>query len=205
MRGLDKNITQLVPYDATWEEYFENDRAELESILTNMDVEIHHIGSTAIVGMPAKPVLGILVVTKNCSHAHHVADELLKHGKQFNIKWHYRAAEITGRINFMKVDDSGNSLAHIIIVPKGTKEYNERIYFHKFITEHPEWAARYREHKLELANKYPNDRKAYKAEKKAFCDMIHKMSYPLYNVSDDLTEGNQLDLITLGYSPEKKG
>jgi GrpB-like predicted nucleotidyltransferase (UPF0157 family) len=52
---------ELVPYDPSWPEQFENHRRELEQVLAPWLTDgVHHIGSTSIPGCPAKPLLDMM-------------------------------------------------------------------------------------------------------------------------------------------------
>jgi len=51
----------IVPYDSRWPAAYETERLRLTAALGPSGVAIHHVGSTAILGMPAKPVLDIVV------------------------------------------------------------------------------------------------------------------------------------------------
>lgn len=59
--GLESGIVRLVPYDPRWPLLFEEAKGELELVLGERALGIHHVGSTAIPGLCAKPVLDLLV------------------------------------------------------------------------------------------------------------------------------------------------
>lgn len=59
--GHDDDPIELVPYDPSWPRGFEVARDGIASVLGSMVVDIEHIGSTAVPGLAAKPVLDILV------------------------------------------------------------------------------------------------------------------------------------------------
>ena len=57
--GLRQTKLALAPYDPAWAEAFEREAARIRLALPDTDVEIDHIGSTAVPGLPAKPILDI--------------------------------------------------------------------------------------------------------------------------------------------------
>ena len=60
----------LVPYDPEWPRRFETERAVLERLLAPwLDAGIHHIGSTAIPGVAAKPVIDMLAGVRDLAEA----------------------------------------------------------------------------------------------------------------------------------------
>jgi GrpB-like predicted nucleotidyltransferase (UPF0157 family) len=59
--GLHRAIVRVVPYHPKWAEYFRSEKELLLRTVGDAALDIRHIGSTSIVGMPAKPILDILV------------------------------------------------------------------------------------------------------------------------------------------------
>ena len=63
--ALKRGIVELVDYDEQWNEEYKKEEELLKSVLADKIIEIHHIGSTSIRGLKAKPVIDILVVIKS--------------------------------------------------------------------------------------------------------------------------------------------
>jgi GrpB-like predicted nucleotidyltransferase (UPF0157 family) len=59
--GLRRGVVEVVPYDARWLTIFEETAAELRSTLGDSILAIHHVGSTSVPNLCAKPVLDVLV------------------------------------------------------------------------------------------------------------------------------------------------
>ncbi|TMK64535.1 MAG: GrpB family protein [Actinobacteria bacterium] len=57
----DGDAVEIAPYDPRWPEAFAAAESELHTVLRSWVVAIEHIGSTAVPGLPAKPVIDILV------------------------------------------------------------------------------------------------------------------------------------------------
>ncbi|NKI94210.1 GrpB family protein [Rhizobacter sp. SG703] len=60
MISLNKRFMQIAPYNPLWQTMFEHERQALESVL-GLHARIHHIGSTSVFGLAAKPVIDVLV------------------------------------------------------------------------------------------------------------------------------------------------
>ena len=60
---------EIVGYDPSWEEKFNREARLIEEILGGELVAIHHIGSTAVKGLAAKPIIDIMPVVKDVSRA----------------------------------------------------------------------------------------------------------------------------------------
>ena len=59
MIGLPRGVVQLVPYTTEWIRLFEAEKARLQAAIGEHVLDIQHVGSTAIPGMIAKPIIDI--------------------------------------------------------------------------------------------------------------------------------------------------
>ncbi len=55
----------LVPYDPAWPDWFEREAAELRDVLGDIALDVHHIGSTSVPGLTAKPVMDMIPVIES--------------------------------------------------------------------------------------------------------------------------------------------
>ena len=60
---------QLLPYDAKWEELYAMERSLIDDAIGDKILDIHHIGSTAIQKIPAKPIIDIMIVVRSLEKA----------------------------------------------------------------------------------------------------------------------------------------
>ena len=60
--ALKRGIVELVDYNENWVKEYEEEEKLLKDVLKDKIIEIHHIGSTSIPGLKAKPVIDILIV-----------------------------------------------------------------------------------------------------------------------------------------------
>ena len=63
--ALKRGIVELEEYNQNWKKEYKKEEKLLKKLLGDKIIEIHHIGSTSIVGLKAKPVIDILVVLKS--------------------------------------------------------------------------------------------------------------------------------------------
>src|SRR6185503_1763168 len=63
--GLERNTVRLVAYDRQWAAVFESEAALLWECVRHLVVDVQHVGSTAIPGMLAKPILDIAVAVRS--------------------------------------------------------------------------------------------------------------------------------------------
>lgn len=73
----------LSPYDPAWADLYEAERAQIAAALGDPALEIHHLGSTAVPGLDAKPIIDIMVVVRHLDDAVHCIAPLKELGYTF--------------------------------------------------------------------------------------------------------------------------
>lgn len=146
-------------------EEFEREKEALKSFLPHDTV--HHIGSTAIESLKAKPVVDILIEAESLISI----DEKTSFFEQLG----YEALGEYGmkeRRFFQKGGDKRTH--HIHVFQKGNREIRRHILFRDFMNHHKEEALAYEMLKTELAAKYPFSPKEYNKGKEEFIKKIDK-------------------------------
>ena len=69
---------QIVQYDPSWENKFSQEKSDLLKILSFLNIEIEHIGSTSIKGLGAKPIIDIILGVDNYDKLDLLADKMVK-------------------------------------------------------------------------------------------------------------------------------
>lgn len=153
---------RIQPYDAAWPARFEQERAVLTDAIGDCAVGgIHHVGSTAVPGLDAKPVIDILVGVRDLTDARSCFDRLAGLGYLYAP---YRATEMHW---FCKPHPSRRT-HHLHLVPTGSTRFRDELAFRDHLRTHPEVAAEYRALKHRLAARLAQDREAYTAAKARF-------------------------------------
>lgn len=135
----------VAPHDPNWKEAFAAEAALLRSALGNNLVELHHIGSTAIAGILAKPIIDILGVVASLEDVDRQSAAMERLGYQV-----MGAYGIDDRRYFRKVDTSGRRTHHLHIFESGSDNIERHLAFRDYLTSHPEKAAEYSELKASL-------------------------------------------------------
>ncbi len=151
----------LVPHDDRWAQWAADEIDCLNaSVFDGLDVEIHHIGSTAVKGIWAKPIVDLLVEADFC-HFEDIKHRLLRAG------W-LCMNESVRRMSFNK----GYTLAgyaervfHLHLRERGD---NDEILFRDYLNAHGDVAKQYESLKLSLWKKYEHDRNGYTDAKSGF-------------------------------------
>lgn len=163
----------MVPYDPNWPVQFEEERRRIVEAVGHIVAGVHHVGSTSIPGMPAKPILDIAVLLhkfedgercieplESIGYFHKGMDEVDIPGDRFFLRGHppqegcADGEVIRTHVLHMYTLDSPIKRNHIA--------------FRDYLIADPEVAAEYARLKLALAGKHPDDRTSYSAGKGSF-------------------------------------
>lgn len=174
--ALQRGIVELNEFSTTWKSEYEKEEKLLKEVLKDRILEIHHVGSTSIKGLKAKPVIDILVAIENLDNIKEI-EELLKEYDYSN-----RGQQgVEDRYFFAKGSEEART-HYIHFVEPNSNTYYNLLLFKKYLLEHEEYIQKYCELKQELAEKYPDDRKKYTAGKSEFISNVIKLARDEYNV-----------------------
>jgi len=169
MLGVKKGATALVPHDDNWKYEYILAKTELQSIFGDNLIEIHHVGSTAVKGISAKPILDISITMKDTG--------LLSYSGMEAAGYEYCGeAGVPGRYFFVRRVNDDISTHHVHCYLEGNDNHNGVVLFCTFLNQNPEYAKQYDDLKVTLALKYPYDREAYGRGKTAFIEEIVKLA-----------------------------
>lgn len=158
----------IVPYDASWPSKFEKEKDLLQKALGSwVTGGIHHIGSTAIEGLSAKPIIDILVGVESLE-ASRPCIEILK---QYNYQYFPYKAESE---HWFCKPSPEHRTHHLHIIATSHPDFKARLAFRDYLRSHVEERNAYEHLKLELAKQYRNDREAYTQAKALFVSEIVK-------------------------------
>jgi GrpB-like predicted nucleotidyltransferase (UPF0157 family) len=153
---------QIVPYDSTWPERFEEERAALAAAISDWVVGgVHHVGSTAVPGLESKPIIDILVGVRDLEESRSCFERLAALGYVYAP---YRAAEMHW---FCKPDPSRRT-HHLHLVPSDSARFRDELAFRDYLRSHHDVAQEYGALKRHLAKEFVHDREAYTAAKAEF-------------------------------------
>jgi len=164
--STDEAPVVIVPYDPSWPRLFEDERtALLDAIGPWLAGPVEHIGSTAIPGLAAKPVIDIMagVATLDASRPALAAAASLGY-----CYFPYRP-DIEHW--FCKPSPAFRT-HHLHLMPFGGAEWIATIAFRDYLRARPEIAADYGELKARLARQYRDDREAYTQAKGPFITRV---------------------------------
>lgn len=152
---------KIVPYDNQWPAMFVQEAKLIQHALGSNCLIIHHIGSTSVPGLPAKPIIDILPVVNNILDVDKTNLAMEELG--YEVKGEYG---ITFRRYFQKSKIERTHNVHVY--EKGDPEIDRYLKFRDWMRSHKEDAQAYADLKIELASKFPGDILQYCNGKDAF-------------------------------------
>ncbi len=154
----------LGAYDPRWPLMFEEERDRLFALFPDDFMAIEHIGSTAVPGLSAKPIIDMLAGVEALSRAD-LLMEPLRHS-MYTTSAEFNAT-LENRRWLMRWAD-GRRTHHLHIVEYLGPEWSERLAFRDMLRSDPGLAVRYEQLKARLAKDFSDDREAYTAAKSVF-------------------------------------
>lgn len=166
---MDKRqqIIEVVPYDPNWIDLFQAEAAALRHIFTDNVVTVHHIGSTAVPGLAAKPTIDILLEVKDIEQVDQHNAQMAELG--YEAWGEYR---IPGRRFFVKGDTKRTH--HVHVFQTGSHKIARHLHLRDYLIAHPAEARAYAELKLKLATQFAHDRRGYVTNKQDYVKALEK-------------------------------
>jgi GrpB-like predicted nucleotidyltransferase (UPF0157 family) len=153
---------RVVAYDPSWPARFEAERRVLAAAIGDWAVAgIHHVGSTAVPGLAAKPVIDILVGVRDLASSRGCFEPLATIGYLYAP---YRAGEMHW---FCKPTPTRRT-HHLHLVPHASRRFRDELAFRDYLRSHPDVAAEYAALKGRVASRFEHDREAYTDAKATF-------------------------------------
>jgi GrpB-like predicted nucleotidyltransferase (UPF0157 family) len=152
---------RVVAYDPRWPAAFAEQAGAMRLALGGVAVRIDHIGSTAVWGLAAKPIVDLQISVASFEPLNAFRLPLAGLGYVF------RAANEERTKRYFR-EPPGTRRTHIHVRRAGSFSEQLALLFRDFMRAHPDWAQRYAELKLALAENHPNDRQRYTETKRPF-------------------------------------
>jgi GrpB-like predicted nucleotidyltransferase (UPF0157 family) len=152
----------MVAYDPDWPSRFTRERAVLEEVLAPwLAGGVHHVGSTAVPGLAAKPIIDIVAGVQNLAGAAPAIEVLAEHGyvhapHRPRAYWFYRTATC-----------SAEHTHHLHLTEPGSDLWRERLAFRDAIRGNPALRQEYQALKLSLTESHDTV-DGYTADKRDF-------------------------------------
>lgn len=162
---------EVVPHDPRWRDAFEAEARRVAEAMGENVVAVHHIGSTSIPGIYAKPVIDLLVKVRDVAEVDGRSSAMESIG--YEVMGEYG---IPGRRYFRKDDREGVRTHHIHAFEAGSAEVVRHLAFRDYMLAHPADAQRYSELKRRLAEEHPQSMDGYIDGKDGFIKEMDRLA-----------------------------
>ena len=159
----------MVPHNLAWRHEFQREAERVSAAAGSNAMTAHHIGSTAIPTVYAKPVIDILLVVQDLAALDEKQPEMEALG--YEARGEYG---IAGRRFFRRDNERGDRTHQIHAFEGGSPQIARHLAFRDYMIAHPGAAQAYSGLKRELAAKHPEDIEAYMDGKNEFIQEIDK-------------------------------
>lgn len=147
---------ELHPYNPAWAGMARDLAAQLADAMKETLVAVHHIGSTAIPGIAAKPVLDLMLVVTSLA----ALDTAGARVASLGYEWHGEYG-IPGRRYCTLAAQDGRRLAQLHCFAHGSPHIRRHLAFRDYLHAHPPAARAYEAEKMRCRDLHPHDSHAY--------------------------------------------
>jgi GrpB-like predicted nucleotidyltransferase (UPF0157 family) len=163
MIGLRRHTVRVVEHDPAWLEAGHAECAALRQVGGGLVLDAQHVGSTAVPGLPAKPVLDVAARIPSAAAAAELVRRLTAAG------YIYRGdnGDDGGHL-FVRETEPDVRAAHVHVVAEGDRQWADYLGFRDLLRRDDGLRRRYGALKRELSRRYGGDRRSYTASKHTF-------------------------------------
>ena len=156
MLGLEKGTVRIVPHRASWRDHFEEERRLLQEQIGGHVLDIQHVGSTAVPGLDAKPIIDIAVAVASPAVIPSIRPPLCALGYIGRGD-----AGMVGGYLFAKERAPEVRTHHLHVVAIDDPQWRNYLRFRNMLRTDGVVRTRYGELKKSLQEQFAHDRKAY--------------------------------------------
>jgi GrpB-like predicted nucleotidyltransferase (UPF0157 family) len=167
---LDAISVSLVDHDPGWARVAAAHADKLQ-VLGDLVLGIHHIGSTSVPGLLAKPIIDLLPVVSSITEL----DKQLWQVEALGYRL-YGEYGLPGR-RFCALPGENTRLVHLHFFEQGSDQIFHNLAFRDYIRSHPDAAAAYAAEKRRARALHPDNSHGYTAEKAAFVQAMSQLAH----------------------------
>lgn len=149
MIGQHKRVFDLAPYQEDWADHFVQEARRIRSALGDRALQIEHIGSTSIPGMPAKPIIDIMVAVDELAPDPDLVVPLDALGYVY-----HPFDTVAGRLFFARESEPEIRTHHLSLTRKGSDYWINQLLFRDSLRVDDQLAAEYVQLKVGFAAYY---------------------------------------------------
>jgi GrpB-like predicted nucleotidyltransferase (UPF0157 family) len=162
----------IVDYDTRWPRFYDEEKTNILRVIGPMVMGIEHVGSTAVPGLAAEPIIDIMIGTRHLDDATWCIQPLKTLGYEYVPELGRRDPEQRYFRKGNKPGTEQGATHHLYVTELGSDFWDRLLLFRDYLRAHPDEAQRYVELKKTLAARSGSDRERYYSAKKDFVGEI---------------------------------
>jgi len=166
----------VTEYNVNWNQKFNEESQKIRDIFGEELIDIHHIGSTSVPGLKAKPIIDIMPIVKDIEKIDSFNEQMAGLGYECMGEFGMR-----GRRYFRKGGDNRTHQVHAFQADN-KEDMTRHLAVRDYLRTHPDEANRYGELKESLAKRFPKDIEAYSDGKDAFVKELERNALHWYEM-----------------------
>ncbi|PAV27742.1 hypothetical protein CIL05_20220 [Virgibacillus profundi] len=164
MLGLPKGAVFLIPWTEDWEREFILEKERIQNKIGNYTVAVHHIGSTSVKHLSAKPIIDIAIEINDFNGGEFCISPLEE------IGYSYKGTEILPDRHYFSKGEPRTHQIHMY--QSGNKYLLEQLKFRDYLRKYDKARVEYEQLKLKLSKTNKNNKHRYAEEKTDFVKSI---------------------------------
>ena len=164
---------EVRPFDEQWGSMFEEESRKLYEIFGDEIIDIHHIGSTSVSGLQAKPIIDMMPVVRDIHRMNDYNTAMISIGYESKGE-----NGIAGRRYFQKGGD--HRTHHVHMYAWGNPEIKRHLTFRDYLRAYPDVAQEYGDLKVILSQRFPYDIESYIKGKELLVSEINQKAIAWY-------------------------
>ena len=154
--GLKRGYLELLDYREDYKVIYEQEKEQLLKLYEGKINQIDHVGSTSIIGIKSKPIIDILIQTDDLEDFKNYTESHIE-GETYTVK----KEPTMGGDYLIRKEEDGKVKAFIHVYKTGDMNGITSIMFRDYLNTHEDEKQRYEQLKMELYEKYKDDRHSY--------------------------------------------
>lgn len=154
---LPPYAVRLLPHDPEWAELASREETRILKAVWPAIIEMHHVGSTAIPGIAAKPIIDLVGVGPDLETIEAARPSL----EELGYAWHGEYGVDGRRFCTLSDSESGLRRFHLHCYAAGDHSIHRHLAFRDYLRARPAMAEAYQLMKRDCAAKHPEDSNAY--------------------------------------------
>ena len=167
MEKYGAGLIVISAYDPTWPILFEEESVRIKKALGSFALAIEHVGSTAVPGLPSKPIIDLLVGVPSLQEA---KERCMGPNKELGYIYKPEYVSWLPGEMFFRKGPPGPWTHHVHLTEPSHPRWEARLVFRDYLRAHPEAAQAYAKIKCSLATSSKDDIEAYRTGKNTFVE-----------------------------------